>query len=79
MSRILHESLPKQISLNAPVRPVMVYLCECGQKWTDSLTPTWDCGCGRRLEKRNGIIHEAIGQMSRVPRVFVVGSVATLG
>jgi hypothetical protein len=78
MSRILHESLPKQESLNESVRPVMVYICECGMKWTNSLRPTWECKCGRQLEKRNGVIHAAIGQMpeqtARVPRVFLVAN-----
>lgn len=78
MSRRLHESFPKQTSVNVPGRPVMVYICECGVKWTNSLRPTWECNCGRQLEKRNGIIHAAIGQMSaqtaRVPCVFLVAN-----
>jgi hypothetical protein len=75
---MLHEILPKQTSLNVSVRPVMVYICECGMKWTNSLNPTWECKCGRQLEKRNGIIHAAIGQRSaqpaRIPRVFLVAN-----
>jgi hypothetical protein len=78
MPRVLHESFRRQEALNASVRPVMVYICECGLKWTDSLSPTWECKCGRKLEKRNGIIHAAIGQRSaqpaRVPRVFLVAN-----
>jgi hypothetical protein len=66
----------KQTVLNVSVRPVMVYLCECGMKWTNSLRPTWECRCGRRLEKRNGIIHAAIDRTleptARVPRMFLV-------
>jgi hypothetical protein len=74
----VHESFPEETSLCAPVRPVMVYICECGMKWTNSLRPTWECKCGRYLERRNGIIHAAIGQRSaqteRVARVFVVAN-----
>jgi hypothetical protein len=78
MSRIVYDSFPKQKSADVSVRPVMVYICECGMKWTNSLGPTWECKCGRQLEKRNGIIHAAIGQRSvqpaRLPRVFLVAN-----
>lgn len=78
MPRIVHGRFPKQKSLDVLVRPVMVYICECGLKWTNSLSPTWECKCGRQLEKRNGIIHAAIGQRSaqpaRIPRFFLVAN-----
>jgi hypothetical protein len=78
MLRILHETFPKQKSRNVPARPVMIYVCECGMEWTNSLRPTWQCSCGRHLEKRNGIVHAAMGprsaQTARVTRVFLVAN-----
>jgi len=62
MSRSLHEVLTKKTLPISPAKPVMVYMCECGTKWADSARPTWDCKCGRRLIKRNGVIYAAIGQ-----------------
>lgn len=63
MSRTLHELPSENTSLHGSVSPVMVYMCECGAKWTNSLKATWDCKCSRQLVKRNGIIHAAIAQM----------------
>jgi hypothetical protein len=78
MSGKVHERFVEQTSLSVPGRPVMVYMCECGMKWTNSLRPTWECKCGRYLEKRNGIIHAAIRQRSarteRIARVFIVAN-----
>jgi len=62
MSRTLHEVPSENTSLNGSVRPMMVYMCECGEKWTNSLISSWDCKCGRQLVKRNGIIYAAIAQ-----------------
>jgi hypothetical protein len=64
MSRPLQEFSPEKTSPNGSARPVMVYMCQCGTKWTDSQEPAWECKCGRQLVKRNGIIHAAIGQTS---------------
>lgn len=78
MSRSLPDNSRKQTSLSLPNRPVMIYICECGMKWTNSLRPTWECKCGRQLEKRNGIIHAAIkpksARTARVSRVFLVAN-----
>jgi hypothetical protein len=62
MSRPLHESSSDQAPDKAPVRSVMVYMCECGAKWINSAKPAWECKCGKPLVKRNGIIHAALGQ-----------------
>ncbi len=78
MSRRLHKAFPEKTSPNGAVRPMMVYICECSTKWTNSMNPTWECECGRQLEKRNGIIHAAIvqtsEQMARGPRVFRIAT-----
>ncbi|HLK68229.1 MAG TPA: hypothetical protein VKU19_32570 [Bryobacteraceae bacterium] len=63
MSRILREVLPENASPEESVHPMMVYMCECGAKWTHSHQSIWDCRCGRQLVKRNGIIHVALRQM----------------
>jgi len=65
MSRPLHELSPEKTSPNEPAGPVMVYVCECGTKWTDSARPSWKCKCGRHLVKRNRVICAAAGQTSQ--------------
>jgi hypothetical protein len=68
MPRPLHESSIEsskdKASANAAGQPVMVYVCECGVKWTGSTKTAWACKCGRPLVKRNGIIHTAIRHTS---------------
>jgi hypothetical protein len=62
MSRPLHDSSLEKASAAGPGQPVMVYVCECGVKWSNSTKTAWECKCGRQLVKRNGIIHTALGQ-----------------
>ena len=73
MSRPLHEVFTEKTAPNGPVEPVMVYVCECGAKWTDSARSTWKCACGRHLVKKNGAICAAIGQtqepVASAPRI----------
>lgn len=74
MSKPLQESSPEKTSSNGSARPAMVYMCECGTKWTNSQEPAWECKCGRQLVKRNGIIHADIcqtsGQTISAPQIF---------
>ena len=55
MRRLLTEYHAKPSNNSA--HQTMVYMCECGTKWTDSTKPSWECKCGRQLVKRNGYIH----------------------
>jgi hypothetical protein len=64
MSRPLHEPSAEKTSPDEPAGPVMVYVCECGMKWTDSPRPSWKCKCGRHLVKKNRVICAAAGQTS---------------
>jgi hypothetical protein len=78
MSRPLHEVFTEKTSPNGSAGPVMVYMCECGKKWTDSMKPTWKCECGRHLVKLNGAIYAAIGQTSEqtasAPRILRIAA-----
>jgi hypothetical protein len=60
MSRPVREFSSDQAPAKDPVRPVMVYVCECGTKWINSTKTAWNCKCGKPLVKRNGIIHSAL-------------------
>jgi hypothetical protein len=60
MSRSLHVSSLDKAPAKSASQPVMVYVCECGAKWTTAAKPAWECKCGRRLVMRNGIIHTAL-------------------
>lgn len=77
MLRLLR-AVSREMSPDDPVWPVMAYVCECGTRWTNSTTPTWECDCGRQLVKRNDVIHLAIGPTSRRmaggPRIFSVAA-----
>jgi len=64
MSRPLRKFSPDQAPATASGKQVMVYLCECGTKWTNSTKLAWECKCGRQLVKRHGIIHSATVQTS---------------
>jgi len=64
MSKTLHGSSVDKASASGLGSPVMVYMCECGAKWTNPTKPAWQCKCGRPLVKRNGIIHSAMSQTS---------------
>jgi hypothetical protein len=64
MSRPLQSASSRKLSATGSDRPVMVYLCECGTKWTNSQKASFECKCGRQLVMRNGIIHAAIVQTS---------------
>jgi hypothetical protein len=70
----LHALSPETTSHNGAGRQVMVYMCECGTKWTNSNKLAWECKCGRPLIKRNGIIHtaicEAAGHMASASRAM---------
>jgi hypothetical protein len=74
MSRPLHKLLPEKTSPNGSGGPVMVYMCECGMKWTGATSPTWTCECGRHLVKTSGAIYSAIvqtsDQMASAPRIL---------
>ena len=72
MSRPLREVVPEKTSQDQPVNLVMVYLCQCGTKWTGALKPAWECKCGRQLVKRNGIVYASSELPSR--RVFIVSA-----
>jgi hypothetical protein len=78
MSRLSHEVLPEKTSADGSGGPVMVYMCECGTKWTGSVKPTWKCKCGRRLVKTTGAIYSANGQTSQqtasAPRILRVAA-----
>jgi hypothetical protein len=64
MSRPLQSVSSDKPSATGLDRPVMVYMCECGTKWTNSQKALFECKCGRQLVKRNGIIHAAIVRTS---------------
>jgi hypothetical protein len=65
MTPSVHESSGDKTSANGAIRPVMVYLCECGSKWTKSPEPVWLCKCGRLLIERNNIIYTPARQKVR--------------
>jgi hypothetical protein len=80
MSQRLDETLRDEKSPNGSACAAMVYLCLCGARWTNSmtLTPAWECKCGRQLVQRKGIIHAAIGQAraqtERAPRIVLIAA-----
>lgn len=64
MSRTLYEPSRAATSHRGSVPVPMVYMCECGVKWSNPTASAWECKCGRQLVKRNGIIHAAMSQAS---------------